>query len=352
MIIVNLVTANNVQLLGEQGLSGYEISGATVKQKLNEVPSASLRFPATNLHARNAIGMNRPAIEIIENDKRVFYGAAISTKVDIWGNTEIQCDGALSFLSDIVKAPFTLNNKTHAEYIATILDQYNAVVSDERKVWFGGVVGFENDGNVDIDHSEEYTDMLTLLKESVDKYGGYMFESYVDGTGSALHPYVGWMKEPTIDSGKVLEFGKNELTLVNFFDFDEYASRVYATGQNGITFAREYVQDTDAEAAWGRRDYAYKTSAPNAVVLATLALAELVRRSTPIRTVELTALDLEQLGASYSGFTLGTTATLLDQHFGINLTLMVNTVERDLLAPQNSKIALGQSPIALTTSIR
>ena len=347
MLTVYLITASGKTRLADQSAKGYEISGAVVKQTLNEVSSAKLTFPSTNLFVRSVIGTSRPVIEVMDGDTRVFYGAVVSAKVDIWGNTEFDCDGALSFLSDVVKAPFTVNNKTKAEYIQAIVDQYNAAVSAERQVWFGGVVGFDSE-NVDIDHSEEYTDTLTLFKEAVEKYGGYIVETF--GSGS-VHPYVGWMKDPEIDSGKVLEFGVNEITLANQLDFSDYASRVYATGQNGLTLPAGYVSDSSAEAAFGRRDYALKTNASNTASLAVQALAELFTRSTPFRSIELTALDLEQLGHNYSGFVLGTTAAMLDAHFGINMTVMVNTVERDLIDKQNGKIILGRAPATLTNSL-
>lgn len=344
MVTVNLITAQGTSVIAEQGIPGLEISGAVVTQKLNEVSSASLKFPATNKAVRAMLGTSRPVIEILQDSERVFYGAVVDGKTDIFGNTELSCDGALSFLSDIVKAPFTVNNKTHAQYIQTIIEQYNNAVSAERQVWFGGVSGFENDGNVDISHSDEYVDTLSLFKEAVEKYGGYIVESY----GSAnVNPYVGWMKEITVDGGRVLEFGVNELSLENRLDFSEYASRV--TAYNGSLHST--ITDYDAEAAWGRRDHAYKSNAESSGVLDAEANRICNERSTPIRTIELDALDLHRLGAKFSDFAIGTTATLLDRGFGVNITLMVNSIARDLFDDHNGKVVLGRAAASLTNSL-
>lgn len=345
MVAVNLITADKTTTIAEQGTPALEVSGAKVKQMLNEVSSASLSFPATNKAAQSLLGTNRPVIEILDGNERVFYGAVVSATKDIFGNVNIECDGAMSFLSDIVKDPFSVNNRTPANYLETIITQYNAAVSDERKVWFGGASGFESYGNVNIAHSDEFTDTLTLVKELVEIYGGYIVETYGSG---ATHPYIGWIKTINADSGRVLEFGVNELTLDNKLDFGEYASRVYAHGSGNLT---KTVVNADAEAAWGRRDLAYKSNAETQSELDAEAAAILASVSTPIQSIELTALDLEQLGHNYSGFVLGTTATMLDAHFGINMTVMVNTVERDLIDKQNGKIILGRAPATLTNSL-
>lgn len=345
MVTVNLIAAaQDVRTVAVQGTPGLEISGAVVTQKLNEVSSASLTFPATNSAVRAVLGTSRPVIEILQDGERVFYGAVVEGKTDIFGNTELSCDGALSFLSDIVKAPFTVNNKTHAQYIEAIIDQYNAAVRAERQVLFGGVTGFESDGNVDINHHEEYVDTLSLFREAVDKYGGYIIESY----GSAdVQPYVGWMKEITYEGGRVLEFGVNELSLSDRLDFSDYASRV--TAFNGSLHST--ITDYDAEAAWGRRDYAFKSNAETSGWLDFEANRVCNERSTPIRTIELDALDLRRLGAKFSDFAIGTTAALLDRGFGVDITLMVNTIERDLFNEQNGKVVLGRAAASLTNSL-
>lgn len=344
MITVNIITSDGSTLIAEQGCSWYDISSAVVKQTLNEVSSATLKFPSSNQRVRNILGTNRPVIEVLDDGARVFYGAVVNSKVDIWDNVEFNCDGALSFLSDIVKDPFYVDNKTPAEYIETIIGQYNAAVSAERQVAFGGVIGFGS-GNVDIHHSDEYTDTLTLLKEAVDIYGGYIYETF--GSGSAK-PSIGWTKDPAIDSGKIIDFGVNEIALTNQLDFSEYASRVYAKGSGSLS---KTAIDQDAEAAWGRRDMAYKSNADTQGKLDTEVLSVILAHSTPIRSIDVTALDLTQMGLQYSGFALGTTATLIERRSGRSIVLMVNTVERDLMSPQNSKIVLGRAPITLTSSI-
>lgn len=347
MVTVNLITASGSTTIAAQGDTAIPISAASVKQSTNAVSSASLKFPSVNKMVQSVNGTNRPVIEIIDDFSRVFYGAVVSVETDIWGNTSLECDGALSFLSDVVKAPFTVNNRTHASYIETIINQYNTAMdaagTAERKVDFGGVVGFS--GNVDIRHSDEYVDTLSLFAECVEKYGGYMVENF--GGGSA-RPSVGWMLTPIANGGKVIEFGVNELSLTNQLDFSDYASRVYAIG-NGATIPNGYVVNNDAEAAWGRRDYAIKSQADNQTALAAEANAALAERCVPFKSIEITALDLERLGQQYSGFVLGTTATLIDRGLGVNQTVMVNSVERDLLQPQNSKIVLGKAPKTLTS---
>lgn len=350
MVVVNLITASGSTTIAVQGDNSRPISAAVVRQTLNEISSASLQFPSANKLVHGAAGMSRPVIEIVDDLKRAFYGAVVSVKTDIWGNTTFGCDGALSFLSDVVKAPFTVNNKTHSQYLQTIIEQYDSAMTnagtEERFIWFGGVLGYT--GNVDIRHSDEYVDTLSLVKELVEKYGGYIIEDF--GVGS-VRPYIGWVKNPVADSGKVIEFGKNELALYNQLDFSDYASRVYAIG-NGATIPNGYVVNNDAEMAYGRRDYAIKSQATDATALTAEANAVLAEKSAPFTSLEVNAIDLERLGQKYSGFVIGTTARLIDRSLGIDANVIVSSVERDLLEPQNSKIVLGKMPRTLTGEIK
>jgi len=349
MVRVDLILPSGASTIAEQGLEGFEITGATVKTALNEISSATLSIPSTNVHAEALAGGIAPVVAIYDDDRREFYGRVASVKRDIFGGMEVSLDGPLSFLGDIVKDPFQVTNRTHESYIHTIIDQYNAAMIDagtvERAVWFGGVLGFEGDGNVDIHHADEYISTLDLFREAVELYGGYIYENF--GGGAAM-PAVGWVKTPTIDSGVVLEFGVNELTLETMLDFSEYASRVYGISSQ----FRETQTNNDAEAVYGRRDYAYKSNAETYEQFSAEIAAILNQRSVPVQTIELTAIDLATMNHSYRSFQVGTTATALDRKMGLSVEMMVTSVERDLISRGNSRVVFGRAPQLITDVIR
>lgn len=379
MIRVDVVTSSGPFTVAEQGFDGYEISDCRVTTQLNSVSAAKLRVPPTNTHIQAVTSSISPVVAIYDDDRLAFIGSVASHVMDIFGNVEIQLDGALSWLADIVKAPFYVDNKTHAEYIETIINQYNTAVVDagapERQIAFGGVVGFT--GNVDIHHSEEYTTTLDLLREAVEMYGGFFLESF---GGSGVLPSVGWILEPIADSGVKIEFGLNELLLEKQLDFSAFATRVYAVTSDGLT---AYAIDTIAEQEYGRRDYvldaktkvkpeydeaamdgmtadqktAYKAqkdaearTAAQADLQAEVE-AELSKRNTPILSINVTSADLADIDQPTAALQVGSTATLLDRKIGNTIALMCVSIERDLIAKQNTRFALGRVAYTLTGAV-
>lgn len=350
MVRVDIITNSGTSTIAEQGLAGYEIIGCVVKSQLNQISACTLNFPATNKQAEVLMSGFSSVVDVYYNDRRVFIGSVASAKKDIFGNIEASCDGALSWLSDIVKPPFYVNNKTHAQYIQAIIDQYNAAMTangtEERIIWFGGVTGFN--GNVDIHHSDEYVNTLDLLREAVEMYGGFFFEVY---GGVTAKPSFGWMKQPTVSSGQVLEFGVNELTLEDFIDFSDFATRVYGRNSDGLTVSGGYLANADAEAQYGRRDYAFSSDAETQAALDAEASAILTAKSVPVLRVELSALEVSRLGANIGALQMGTTAKAIDRKLGYDLELMVNTVERDYIDLRNSHVVLGRPSELLTDNI-
>lgn len=345
MIRVDVITSDSRFTVCEQGLQGYEIVECKVTVQLNAVSSAVIKVPPTNTHIQPLTSGISPVIAIYDNERLEFIGSIASHKTDLWGNVEIQLDGALSWLSDIVKPPFYVDNKSHAEYIDAIIGQYNNAMvangTEERIIEFGGVVGFS--GLVDIHHSDEYVNTLDLLREAVEMYGGYFFETFGDGVA---HPAVGWIREPIVDSGVVIEFGVNELALESQLDFSDFATRVYAVGKtSNITYL---ASAPDLELEYGRRDYAIKTDAEDQNTLAVQANAVLNARKIPVRIIEVTAAELGLMGQRADALEIGSTATLLDRKLGDDVVLMVNTIERDLIDRQNTRISLGRSPVTIT----
>lgn len=352
MVTVNVITRDvHTITVAEQGLAGMEIEKSRVRTALNQVSGCTLNIPSSNKASRILTSGIDHIIEVVNDNRRVFYGSVESVKENLFGGLEVECDGAVSWLANVVKQPFQVTNRTHADYIETILSQHRTAMIEAgtamKSILFGGVVGFS--GNVDIHHSDEYMNTLELLKECVEKYGGYFFETF---GGTAGSPSVGWMKEPTISSGQVIEFGVNIASLETMLDFSEYASRVYAINGDGLTVTGGYVVDADAESVYGRKDYGYKSQAETQAELDAEAAAILAVKKVPIRSIEATATMLERAGCNINAMKLGTTVEAIDRRLGANLTLMVNSIDRDYVNPLDGTIVLGRSNKTLTQSIK
>jgi len=336
MVRVTIITAAGETVVAEQGRDGYEITAAKIHSELNSVSSAVLTFPETNIHVK-ALRNQNAVIAVYDDLARVFIGQVATAKTDIFGNMEVSADGAMSWLQNIVKPPFSISgNLSVSEYLSRIINQYNDGADGTRQLSVGGVTV---SGNVTVDH-DEYTNTLDLLRELIDNHGGYIFESA--GTRDKL-PSISYINNP-IASNQILEFGVNERSLEDALDFSDYASRVYGVGANGIT---AYAIDAQAEDAFGRKDYAIKSNAETVQELTVEVNAELETRKAPVRTMTLSAADLADMNHTYKAFNVGTIATAKDRNLGLDVALIVNATERDLINRMDSTVTFGKPPVSV-----
>lgn len=351
MVTVNMITEAGTTPLAETGLRGYEVLEASTKFSVSEVSSARLKVPYSSKIIGVLTGGFSPVVEILEDDRRLFIGSVSAWQRDIFGSVDIELDGAMSWLGDIVKEPFTVNNRTHDSYVRVIVDQYNAakVAAGEtiKQINVGAVLGWT--GNVNFIHEDEYTNTLELVKECVETYGGYILES--PGSGGVA-PSFSWLKEPITRDKKVIEFGVNTVSLTDRLDFSDFASRVYGIGKDRIRNSTGYFRNENAERIYGRRDYGYRSDAETQAELDRETQVVLAEKSVPIRTIELTALELERLGMQYSNFICGMTARAIEPNLGIDTDLIVSSVERDLINHNNSVITLGRTVRGIVDYIR
>lgn len=344
MISGYILSGGERRTLFAEGMPGAEIAACTVESGMNQVDSAALELPASNLAAKSLLQKNA-VIEIRSDGAVVFLGEVAKPTQTIFGGVRANLDGPLGWLQNICKAPFSITagsaNKAAADFLAAILDQYNAGAEDERMVQLGVVTVT---GDVEMDHSGEYTRTLDLFRECHKQLGGYYYTTYSGGI-----PKVHYVAAPSDYAGQALTVGVNVLTLEKQLDFTEYASRVYATGTDeGGNLITQVVINREAERAFGRVDYPLKTSEKTPGGVKSAAQKELDARSAPIQTLQLTAADLEDVGADFRAFQLGTVARCYCTALGIDVQMMVQSIKRDYINKTKSVVTFGKSPRTLT----
>ena len=354
-----------------EGMDGLDVIDCSADLAMNEVDSAKVKLPESNRAGRAMLQKNA-VIELKENGTTVFIGDLAVARQAETGEISLELDGALGWLGNICKPPFQLHadnvNSTPVNFLTAIISQYNAAAGTERMIQLGVVTVT---GHIVMDHRDEYTNMLDLLREVREQLGGYYFMDYTSGI-----PTLHYIAAPTQAAGQVLELGRNVLTVENQLDFSDYASRIYATGHyyeattSGGTETREQrlittsVTDATAEAAFGRVDRAYrsdtdmggnadagvpdKTQAEALAIITAEAQALLNLKKSPLRSLEMTAVDLAELGANFRLFKLGTAARALCAPLGLDESMMVRKVKRDYINAANSVVTFGRSPRTLT----
>ena len=321
MVIVTIVNADGTEsVIAEQGREDYELVSCESTVGLDTVSSATVSVPATN-KARNILRGRNPTIAIYEDGVRVFIGSPASPITeDVYGNITVSLDGALSWLADITKPPFYVDasmNISIEEYLRRLVNQYNAATRAERQIKLGGVTV---EGLASASHSDEYTTMLDLIREVREKNGGYLLE-VMGGKGDL--PRIDYIAEPVIYNPNPLYFGENLLSLEESLDFNEYASRVCASTNGGLTYV---AIDTDAEQIWGRVDYPLRSNAETEEELKKDADELLEIMSKPFRSVTA------EIAEARRNYLPGQYVDLLDRKTGMRVELLVQTVESDHMA--------------------
>lgn len=350
-----------------EGMDGLDVIDCSADLAMNEVDSAKVKLPESNRAGRAMLQKNA-VIKLQENGTTVFIGDLAVARQAETGEISLELDGALGWLGNICKPPFQLHadnvNSTPVNFLTAIISQYNAAAGTERLIHLGVVTVT---GHIIMDHRDEYTTMIDLLREMREQLGGYYFMDYTSGI-----PTLHYIAAPTQAAGQVLELGRNVLTVENQLDFSDYASRIYATGHYYVTEQSEretrlittYVMDATAEAAFGRVDRAYrsdtdmggnadagipdKTQAEALAIITAEAQALLNLKKSPLRSLEMTAVDLAELGANFRLFKLGTAARALCAPLGLDESMMVRKVNRKYISAENSVVTFGRSPRTLT----
>lgn len=355
-----------------EGMSDAEVIKCVVSTGIDSVDNAALKLPPTNLAARSLLQKNA-VVEIRDGSEVIFVGDVAQVTQSEDGSVQVELDGALGGLQNITKPPFKVEPTDPSgpveSFLDAIIDQYNAAVSTEHVIQLGVVTVA---GSVQMNHLDSYTRMLDLLREVHEQLGGHYYMSYAGGL-----PTLHYVAEPSTESQQVLELGVNVLTVENQLDFSEFASRVYATGTYYVTQTvdgkeqREqrslnagYVVDTDAESAFGRVDYPYrsgtdmggdkdagiadKTEAEARAIILAEAQAELDERKTPLQSLSMTAVDLADVGANYRLFHVGTVARAVIRTLRIDTRMVVRSVRRDLINRADSVVTFGRMPRTLT----
>lgn len=356
MIHGYIVTGVQEELLFEEGREDAGIISCKIKTALNEVDSAVLTFPASNKYA-SSLPERGGVVKIFNNGTAVFMGSVTSGKVsNVTEATTVELDGALGWLQNVCKSPFSVGsssaNKAVQNYLSAIVQQYNDACDDYSKLVELGNVTVT--GNVSVDHSEEYTRTLDLFREVVEQLGGYFYVIY----NVSSPPSIVYVDYPSTATGQVLEVGVNVSTAERQLDFTDYASRVYATGKadGGALIDIGYVMDAEAETAWGRVDFPYssnvdnsgKTAAQARAAIVADATAELNVRKNPFQTIQMTALDLADVGVDYKLFHIGTVVRAVCRPINIDLEMIVQSIERDYINKTNTVVTFGKAPRTLT----
>lgn len=324
-------------------------------------------------------------VRIYFNNLILYKGEITKIDEDFEGNDVVNCTGVLDYLTatrvrpystvqgeQILTCPATVDG-----YFQWLIDQHNSNCLDSRKRFSVGV----NQGNMLDKNNYIYraseqrpTTGAEIENKILDPIGGYLFVRYQDELNILdLYADVHDVNTQIIDYGvNILDFTKTTtaenqytavvatgytpdppegqtdvkmkpITLEGYADgVTPYSSTIVKMGDrvydvdavNRYGYREYYVSNTDIKTYDGLLEYACKT-------LNTLL--------SPATTISVRAVDLALImGEKYQHLQLGQAVRVRSKPRKVDEYLMVNSIELDLMNPENTVFVLGASYDTLT----
>lgn len=291
-------------------------------------------------------------ITVRKEDVEIWWGRVISESVDFWNQRNLECEGALTFLNDVLQPQAALKKRTVAQYIEHIITNYNAQADEGRKFAVGEITA---GGSETKDYDIDYTNTLECLNEVTGDNNGHIRVRKEDGV------YIlDYLKDYPGTSSQTVEFGKNLLDFTRQWSNEELATVIVPLGIKLDSSRYENMDEkltvasvnggsiyvvSEAAAEYGRCekvvDFGDISSASKLLELANTYLADAQYDETEI---ELDGLDLHYLDASYESIDLLDIITVTSAPHGMHHDYPVRKMEIPLDSPENTKFTLGLDP--------
>lgn len=324
-------------------------------------------------------------VRIYFNNLILYKGEIIKIDEDFEGNYQVSCAGVLDYLTATRVRPYsTIKGEqiltcpaTVDGYFQWLIDQHNSNCLDSRKRFSVGV----NQGNMLDKNNYIYraseqrpTTGAEIENKILDPIGGYLFVRYQDDL-NVLDLYADVHDVNT----QIIDYGVNMLDFTKTTTAENQYTAVVATGYtpdppegqtdvkmkpitlegyaDGVTpysstivKMGDRVYDVDAVNRYGYREYyVSNTDIKTYDGLLEYACKTLNTLLSPATTISVRAIDLALImGKKYKHLQLGQAVRVRSKPRKVDEYLMVNSIELDLMNPENTVFVLGASYDTLT----
>jgi len=324
-------------------------------------------------------------VRIYFNNLILFKGEITKIEEDFEGNYSVSCTGVLDYLTATRVRPYsTVQGEqpltcpaTVDGYFQWLINQHNSNCLDSRKRFSVGVnQGNMLDKNNYIYRSSEQrpTTASEIEDKILNSVGGYLFVRYQDDL-NILDLYADVHDVNT----QIIDYGVNILDFTKTTTAETQYTAVVATGytpdppegqtdvkmkpitlegcaDGGTPYSStiikmgDRVYDVEAVARYGYREYyVSNTDIKTHDGLLEYACKTLNTLLSPALTISVRAVDLALiLGEKYQHLQLGQAVRVRSKPRKVDEYLMVNSIDLDLMNPENTTFDLGASYDTLT----
>lgn len=364
--------------------SGDYITDAQLSMSVNAVSYFDFTISLTH-SLYNIIAEHAGIVELYFDDAKLFSGEITKISVDLNGNKDITCAGALDYLSYTLVRPYStidgeadlLAPSSVDGYFNWLIEQHNKHCLDSRKRFFVGV----NQGNLLDNNNYIYRASSTLPTTSseiedkiLNSIGGYLYVRYKDDK-NILDLYADTHEANT----QIIDFGVNITDFVKTTSTDDQYTAVIATGytpdppeddpqkkMNPITLEGcvdggtpyspsivkmgDVVYDVNAVARYGYKEYHVSNDDIKTYDgLLQYACKVLNKLLSPSLSVSVKAVDLSlYMKDKYEHMQVGQAVRVRSKLHNIDEYLVVNSITLDMNNPENTEYQLGESYDTLT----
>lgn len=324
-------------------------------------------------------------VRIYFNDLILFKGEISQIEEDFEGNYSVSCTGVLDYLTATRVRPYSTVEgeqplkapSSYDGYFQWLIDQHNSNCLDSRKRFSVGVnQGNMLDKNNYIYRSSEQrpTTASEIEDKILNSAGGYLFVRYKDDL-NILDLYADVHDVNT----QIIDYGVNMLDFTKTTTTEGQYTAVVATGYtpdppNGQTDVKmkpitlegctdggtpysstivkmgDRVYDVEAVKRYGYHEYyVSNTDITTYDGLLYYACKTLNTLLSPALTISVKAVDLALImGDKYKHLQLGQAVRIRSKPRKVDEYLMVNSIDLDLMNPENTTFDLGASYDTLT----
>lgn len=324
-------------------------------------------------------------VRIYFNNLILFKGEITQIEEDFEGNRSVSCTGALDYLTATRVRPYsTVEGEQPLKapssfdgYFQWLIDQHNSNCLDSRKHFSVGVnQGNMLDKNNYIYRSSEQrpTTGAEIEDKILNSAGGYLFLRYQDDL-NILDLYADVHDANT----QIIDYGVNMLDFTKTTTTESQYTAVVATGytpdppkdqpnakmkpitlegctdggtpySSTIVKMGDRVYDVDAVNRYGYHEYyVSNTDIKTYDGLLYYACKTLNTLLSPALTISVKAVDLALImGDKYKHLQLGQAVRIRSKPRKVDEYLMVNSIDLDLMNPENTTFDLGVSYDTLT----
>lgn len=324
-------------------------------------------------------------VRIYFNNLILFKGEITKIEEDFEGNYFVSCTGVLDYLTATRVRPYSTVEgeqplkapSSYDGYFQWLIDQHNSNCLDSRKRFSVGVnQGNMLDKNNYIYRSSEQrpTTASEIEDKILNSVGGYLFVRYRDDL-NILDLYADVHDVNT----QIIDYGVNILDFTKTTTAETQYTAVVATGytpdppegqtdvkmkpitlegcaDGGTPYSStiikmgDRVYDVEAVARYGYREYyVSNTDIKTHDGLLEYACKTLNTLLSPALTISVRAVDLALiLGEKYQHLQLGQAVRVRSKPRKVDEYLMVNSIDLDLMNPENTTFDLGASYDTLT----